>query len=135
MRIGMVVLLALLAVGAVWAQNAPVDVMYAGDVVLRVQAGVGDTTPEMRAACINQHLCEAISAVFATPTQVFDPKTVVIKPSPRKSGCRYQIWAGKVMIVGVMTADAKANGCCTQQLAARWLKNIKAALTKATHDC
>ena len=135
MRYALVIVLVLVATTAVWAQTTPVDVCYSGDLVLRIRTGIGPATPERRAICVRQHLAEAINAVFATEDEVFDPATVVVKRSSKQTPCEYTIWAGSVLIIGISKADAEANGCCPKQLAEKWQKNIRNALTKATHDC
>ena len=135
MRLALVLVLVLAATTAVWAQTAPVEVHYSGDLVLRVRVGIGDATPQRRAICVRKHIAAAINAVYATEDEIFDPATVVIKRSPKQTPCEYQIRVGDVLIIGVSKEDAKANGCCPKQLAERWQKNIRSALTKATHDC
>jgi len=136
-RAVLVALLVIVGAGVVLAQEAPGDVMYSGDLVLRYRGNCGDVTPEQRAVMTQQAIVEAISAVYATENEIFDPKSVTVK-SVHCKACRQwtkQIVMGKIVLATVCVMDAKANKCCTQQLAARWLKNIRGALAKATHDC
>jgi len=90
-------------------------------------------TPEQRSVEAHQRLTEAMSIILASK-QPFDPASVAVRRAC--GGCyRHEVWFGGLRLVGVTQADADANGCCTQQLAARWARNIRNALYKATHDC
>ncbi len=133
----LVLLVVAVGAGSLLAQETPAEVNYSGDLVLRYRATCQGMSPEQRAIATRQALVEAISAVYATEDEVFDPNSVVVKAKRMKMcGClARQIVMGDIVIAHVCPKDAKANGCCTQQLAKRWLKNIQEAIAKATHDC
>jgi len=133
MRVTLLVAVLLVSVSLVSAQTPPcTTVHHSGLLVLRMRVGVGDETPHQRAVAVYQELVDAMSWVFASQKPL-DPDAVVIKRAC--APYRYAVWCGPIRIVGVTKADGEANGCCAQQLADRWAKNIRAALLKATHDC
>jgi len=99
-----------------------------------MRVGVGDQTPEARAVEVHQRLVEAISIINESK-QPFDADCVVVRRACAGTSYRHEVWFGNLRLVGVTEADADANGCCTQQLAARWARNIRRALYTATHDC
>lgn len=130
-----IVLALLFAVGSIAsAQTAPcTTVAHSGDTILRMRAEACGLTPQQRAVLVHQQLVEAMSWIFASQ-QPFKPECVVVRRVCR--GCfRHEVWFRNIRIVGVTQADADANGCCTQQLAARWAENIRRSLLEATHDC
>jgi hypothetical protein len=135
MRSALSLLVCLAATGILLADTPPcTQVHYAGEVILRMRAGACDRTPQQRAVEVNQQLVEAMSVILASH-KPFNPGSVVIRRVRHGAPCRHEIWFGDLRLVCVTQADANANGCCTQQLAARWARNIRRALFKATHDC
>jgi len=134
MRTALLVAGCLAVGGMLWAETPPcTQVAHSGMLVLRMRVGLGDRTPQDRAVEVHRQLVRAMSVLLAEKRDL-DPSDVVV----RYAGGRpyhHEVWFRDLRLVGVTQADADASGCCTQQLASRWAKNLRRVLYEATHDC
>jgi len=125
----------LVVASLVVAETPPcTQVTHSGVLILRMRVGLGDLTPQERVVAVQHQLVDAMSVLLAAKRNL-DPADVTVRYAGEGRTYRHEVWFRDIRIVGVTQADADANGCCTQQLAARWAANLRRALYLAMHDC
>ena len=119
--VALVASLVLLGLAREGISQAPEPIVVAGVVVLRVRTAAGGFSIAERARVIRSRIALALTSEDLTPANVY------VAPAGSELGIR----AGRVLLVTVTEADARANETTTPALAVSWLAALRKTLPAA----